>query len=86
MAQAKKEPVHRILLGNIKALIWENVTKEGRVWFNVEIFRCYRDNGERKDATTFGRDDLPIVAKAADMAYAWIWGQQVPANPEGAVA
>ena len=25
---------------------------------------------------SFGRDDLPLLAKVADMAYAWIWEQE----------
>lgn len=79
MAQ-KKEPVHKVQLEHITAAIWANSTKEGRVWFNVTISRSYKDGDQWKDTTTFRRDDLPIVAKAADMAYAWIWEQKVPAN------
>jgi hypothetical protein len=84
MAQKKDEPVHRIPLGRIVAAIWANKAKDGRVWFNVTITRSYKDGDQWKDTSTFGRDDLPIVAKAADMAYAWIWGQEVPADPDEA--
>ena len=84
MAQKKDEPVHRIPLGRIVAAIWANKAKDGRVWFNVTITRSYKDGDQWKDTSTFGRDDLPMVAKAADMAYAWIWGQEVPADPDEA--
>ena len=76
MAQEKekdKEPDNKIILGNIQASIWANTTKEGRIWFNVEITRCYRVGNEKRYATTYGRDDLLIVAKVADMAFNWIW-------------
>ena len=82
MAQEKKKPFHRIPLGNIVAAIWKNETKDGRFWFNVTVSRSYKDGDEWKDTSTFRRDDLPIVAKALDMAYAWIWGQNVPADPD----
>lgn len=82
MAQKKDEPVHRIPLGRIVAAIWANKAKDGRVWFNVTITRSFKDGDQWRDTSTFGRDDLPIVAKAADMAYAWIWGQEVPADPD----
>jgi hypothetical protein len=75
MAQ-KKEPTHRFRLGRIKVAIWANQSKKGEAWFNVEIVRSYLEGDAWQESTKFGRDDLPIVAKAADMAYAWIWAQQ----------
>ncbi len=71
----KKEPAKKFRLGRIKVAIWENQTKKGEVWFNIEITRSYKEGDEWQESTKFGRDDLPIVAKAADMAYAWIWEQ-----------
>lgn len=75
MAQ-KKEPAHKFRLGRISVAIWTNQSKKGEAWFNVEIVRVYLEADEWQESTRFGRDDLPIVAKAADMAYAWIWTQQ----------
>jgi len=83
MAQ-KKEPAKKFRLGRIKVTIWPNSAKNGEVWFNVEIVRSYKDGDEWQESTKFGRDDLPVVAKAADMAYAWIWEQAVPASSNGA--
>jgi hypothetical protein len=76
MAQEKereKEPDHKVILGNIQASIWANTAKDGRIWFNVEITRSYRVGTDKRYATTFGRDDLLVVAKVADMAFDWIW-------------
>jgi hypothetical protein len=81
MAQ-KKEPAQRFRLGNISAAIWTNTNGNGEVWFNVEVTRRYRDEETWKDATTFRRDDLPIVALAAIRAYDWIWRQKLPAQPD----
>ena len=85
MAQKKEKPVHEIRLGRIRAAIWANETENRHVWFNVTVSRLYKDGEQWKDTSTYGRDDLPIVAKVVDMAYAWIWGQEVPADPDEAL-
>lgn len=68
-----KKPVHEIRVGRIRAAIWENDTQNG-MRHNVTLTRLYRDDNEKwKDSTSFGRDDLPLVAKVADMAHTWIF-------------
>jgi hypothetical protein len=68
----KNEPTHEIKLGRIRAAIWANTSEKHNVWFNVTVSRLYKDNGDWKDTSSFGRDDLPMVNKAIDMAYGWI--------------
>lgn len=77
---AQKKPAHEIRLGRIRATIWANETDQD-VWFNVTITRLYNDGESWKDTTNLRRDDLPIAAKACDMAYAWIWSQQTAPEP-----
>jgi Fe-S-cluster containining protein len=71
---AKKRPVHEVRLGRIKAAVWQNETENG-TRHNVTISRLYRDGDKWKDTTSFGRDDLPLVGKVADMAHSWIFEQ-----------
>lgn len=71
---ANSKPVHEIRLGRIKAAIWENDTQTG-TRHNVTITRLYKDEDQWKDSQSFGRDDLPLVAKVADQAHSWIFGQ-----------
>ena len=66
-------PIHEIKLGRIRASIWTNESDRNDTWFNVSTARVYRDEDQWKTTTSFGRDDLPLVAKAAEMAFAWIW-------------
>lgn len=74
----KNEPIHEIKLGRIRAAIWENQTADKNdVWYNVVPSRLYKDGDKWRDTTSFRRDDLPIVAKALDMAYSWIWHRQI---------
>ena len=71
---SKARPVHEIRIGRIKAAIWGNETQNG-TRHNVSISRIYKDGEEWKQTTSFGRDDLPLVAKVVDMAHLWIYEQ-----------
>ena len=71
---AKTRPVHEVRLGRIRAAIWENNTETG-VRHNVTITRLYKEGNDWKDSTSFGRDDLPLVAKVCDLAHTWIFEQ-----------
>lgn len=71
---AKQKPAHEIRLGRIKATIWANETDNG-TRHNVSISRLFKDGDEWKQTTSFGRDDLPLVAKVVDMAHLWIYEQ-----------
>lgn len=77
-----KKPVHDVRLGRIKAAIWENDTQNGPL-HNVTFSRLYKDEDNQwKDSPSFGRDDLPLLAKVADMVHTWIF-QQKQDDPNG---
>ena len=72
------KPVHEVRLGRIRAAVWLNDTENGPR-YNVQITRLYKDQKDKwKDSTSFGREDLPLVARVADMAMVWIYE-----NPAG---
>ena len=73
---SNRRPIHEIRLGTIRAAIWANENRPDDVWFAVTLSRLYKDGTGWKDSTTFRRDDLPVVAKVMDIAYAWIWERQ----------
>ncbi len=79
MPNAETKPVHEVRLGRIKAAIWENETQNGSL-YNVTFVRLYRDDKQWKDATSFGRDDLPLLAKVADRVHSWIFEQSREQN------
>lgn len=81
---SETRPVHEIRLGRVKAAIWRNETKNGNM-HNVTIQRLYKTDDGWATTTSFGREDLPLVAKVADMAHTWIYrqhasGEETPAN------
>ncbi|MDZ4683787.1 MAG: hypothetical protein SH850_01780 [Planctomycetaceae bacterium] len=72
--QTKKRPVEEIRIGRVRAAIWENETENG-TFYNVTLSRLYKDGNEWKDSSSFGRDDLPLVAKVCDQVHTWIFEQ-----------
>jgi hypothetical protein len=77
--QTKARPVHEVRLGRIRAAVWENETQNG-TRHNVSFSRLYKDGEEWKDSSSFGRDDLPLLGKVADLAHTWIFEQGGSAN------
>ena len=77
----KPRPVHEIRLGRIRAAIWENDTKNG-TRHNVTVARLYKDGDNWRDSSSFGRDDLPLVAKVADEAHSWIFAESARSRDE----
>ena len=71
---SRHKPVHEIRLAAIRASIWENETSAG-TRHNVTMSRLYKDGEKWKDTTSFGRDDLLLVGKVADLAHTWIHEQ-----------
>ena len=78
-AKEKVKPVHEVRLGRIKATIWQNETQNGSM-YNVTICRLWKDGKQWKDSASFGRDDLPLVAKVADRVHSWIFDQSQEQN------
>ena len=68
-------PIHTIRLGRISAAIWSNEGSNG-TFMSVTITRSYKDGDDWKQTDSFNRDDLPLVAKVADLAHLWIYSEQ----------
>lgn len=76
------KPAHEIRLGRIKAVIWGNEGENG-TRYNVTFTRLYKDDEGWKDSDSFGRDDLLLQAKVADLAHTWIVQQGSGAQDAG---
>ena len=76
------KPIHEIRLSSVKAAVWMNSSATGTRHL-VTFGRLYKDADEsRKTTDSFGRDDLPLVEKIADLVPRWIHanGRQEPVN------
>ena len=71
---AQEKPVHEVRLGKVKAAIWKNDSESG-VRFGVTFSRIYKTESGWESSTSFGRDELPLLAKVADIAHTWIYQQ-----------
>lgn len=67
-----KKPAHEVRYGLIKASIWENQTKTG-CRYSVSVVRLFKDGDTWRESTRFGRDDLLLLAKAANEAHTWLY-------------
>jgi len=77
MPKTKDKPVHEVRIGSIKAAIWKNDTDAG-VRYNVTFARLYKDGDEWRSTDSFGRDDLLLLGKVADLTHSWIFEQSQP--------
>ena len=52
--------------------VWANDTESG-TRYNVTVSRLYKDQEQQWcTSESFGRDDLLLLAKVADLAHSWI--------------
>jgi hypothetical protein len=73
MAESQKcGPVHEERLGRMKAVVWENATRNGTMC-NVQFCRVYHDGSEWQESTSFGRDDCLVLARLAEIVSVWIY-------------
>lgn len=80
----RNKPVTEVRYGAVKAAVWRNETEAGPR-YSVSFSRLYRDGEQWKNADSFGRDDLLLLAKVADTVHTWIYeqGREVPAAAGG---
>jgi hypothetical protein len=70
--QLKSRPVADVRLGNIKAAIWKSENEAG-ARHSATFERLYREGEVWKSSQSFGRDDLLVLAKVADLANSKIY-------------
>ncbi|MCY4511030.1 MAG: hypothetical protein OXG35_29315 [Acidobacteria bacterium] len=62
-------PTAEVRLCRIKATIWVNRGQDGGRWHTVQLTRLYQDGDQWRSTHSFGRNDLLMVAKVADLAH-----------------
>ncbi|RUL84588.1 hypothetical protein [Tautonia sociabilis] len=81
----KDRPVRVVRIRNIRGNIWGNRLDDGRIVYNVTIDRIWKEDdqtdeagavikaGQWQQSQSFGKDDLLVVAKVADLCHTWIY-------------
>ena len=73
----KQRPAGEIRYGRLRATIWKQESDKGP-WYSVVLTRSYQDaQGDWHTSSSFGRDDLLLLAKLCDQAHSWIHRQTV---------
>ena len=68
----RAKPAHQVRIGRIQGTVWKNDGKEG-AWYSVSITRSYKDGQNNwKQAATFGKDDLLVVAEVSRLCWLFI--------------
>lgn len=69
-----RQAVHVIALGRIEALCYRNTSDQHGEWYSVTVQRRFHDqkSGRSRTSSSFGRDDLLVVAEAMRQAYSWV--------------
>ena len=70
MAQGN-QPAAKFRLGYVTATVWQNENN----FFNTELTKAYKDNGEWRDTSSLGSGDLLNAAKVLQRAEEWIAAQ-----------
>ena len=81
----KERPIQVVRIRNLRASIWANRLPSGDLAYNVTFDRLYREadrtdaqgevtkSGDWKQSQSFGKDDLLLLAKLADLAHSEIY-------------
>ncbi|MEO0514738.1 MAG: hypothetical protein AAF086_05515 [Planctomycetota bacterium] len=62
----KRQPVVTVDHFPLRAAVWDNVTREGEVFYSVTFERAYKKDGQWNSSQNFNRSDLLGLAKLAD--------------------
>ena len=76
---ANPKPVTEVRIGRVKATVWKNGT-EDQPRYNVTFSRLYKEGDQWNSTQSFGRNDLLVLAKVADLAHTRLF--QLPREEE----
>jgi len=66
------KPANQLRCGNIKSMIWQNVSEKGP-FFSTTFSRPFKDqSGDWRNGTSFGLNDLEALVTVARDAKEWI--------------
>ena len=82
---AQNKPVKVFRFRGISASVFENTThaeNQPLRFFKVSLQRAFKQDGEFKHNSSFGRDDIPVAMHVLNQAWQFILEQEVAATVE----
>jgi len=82
----KRRPAFKGKLDRVQIAIWENQSREGKLFYSVSFSRAFAKPDGKGETTwhqtnTFGEKDLDNLVQAVDLAKDWLT-RQSPQKPE----
>jgi hypothetical protein len=78
--QAPREgnrPIKEVRMGRIRCSVWRNNSAQHGTWFSFTFSLSFKDkDGQWRSATSFGVDDLLVLAEVARLARIWVEDEQ----------
>jgi hypothetical protein len=75
MSESKQKPIHEIKLGRVRATVWENSGEKG-TYCKVVFSKLYKKYNKWNDTSSFGREDLLLLAKVAEQTAFFLYGEK----------
>jgi hypothetical protein len=67
------KPVHKVIMGPIKGLVWRNETKRGPR-LNATFERLYKDEDDKwQSSGSFGPEHCLVLAKVTEKCADWMY-------------
>eukprot|EP00752_Nemacystus_decipiens_P016921 g15149.t1 len=66
LIDAANQPVTTVDHFPLRAAVWDNVTREGEVFYSVTFERAYKKDGKWNSSSNFNRSDLLALSKLAN--------------------
>lgn len=81
--EEKQRPTHEIRMGAVKASIWSNASSNGGSFLTASFHTLYRNqDGDWRSSSSFGREDLLLLAKVANEVHTYMVLQTAAAASE----
>lgn len=76
--EKRRSLIETFRLGKVRALVWSSRNQNcGKTYYSVTVTRSYSDQyGRWQDTGSFMLDDIPLVLKVLEHAYAYVYDLQ----------
>lgn len=69
------QPAAKFRIGYVTATVWANEGNGDRTFYNVDLSRTYKEDGEYKETSSLGHGDLLNASRVLQRAEEWIASQ-----------
>lgn len=79
---SKNTPAHEIRMGTVKAVVWANELPSGGTAYSTTTSKLYKVEDTWKEANSYSRDELLLLAEVCRAAFAFVVSQQATVSEQ----